>query len=62
MRRGGPGRPASRGNGYVLKDYQVPPDGHAPLPAVAHVRVTAPVAAALVIVNVFPEVEVATIA
>jgi hypothetical protein len=38
----------------------VPPLGQAPLPAVAHVRVTAPVAGSFVIVNVFPEDEVAT--
>jgi hypothetical protein len=56
----GPGGPP-RAVRLCPEDYQVPPDGHAPLPAVAHVRVTAPVAGSLVIVNVFPEDEVATI-
>jgi hypothetical protein len=42
--------------------YQLPLAGHAPLPRVTHVRVTAPVAGALVIVNVLPEADVATIA
>ena len=43
-------------------DYQLPLLGHAPLPVVVHVRVTAPVAGAFVIVNVLPDLDVATIA
>jgi hypothetical protein len=56
----GPGGPPRAFRMSRSDDYQVPPLGQAPLPAVAHVRVTAPVAGAFVIVNVFPEDEVAT--
>jgi len=42
-------------------DYQLPPLGHAPLPGFEQVRVTAPVAGFLAIVNVVPDFDVATI-
>jgi hypothetical protein len=58
----GPGGPPRALRMSGSDDYQVPALGQAPLPPVAHVRVTAPVAGAFVIVNVFPEDEVATIA
>jgi hypothetical protein len=45
----------------VLADYQLPPDGQEPLPAVPQLRVIAPDVASFVIVNVLPEAEPATI-
>ena len=56
----GPGGPPRALRMFRSGDYQLPPAGHAPLPPVAHVRVVAPVAGSLVIVNVLPEDDVAT--
>src|SRR5216684_4808817 len=60
MPEAGPGGPPRALRMFRSGDYQLPPAGHAPLPPVAHVRVTPPVAGSLVIVNVLPEDDVAT--